>query len=120
MAFHTYSYEAFMNNEFRGGRTFDCPIVPGVNNAGCSLTGEQILSSVSIPDNSYAFNMGILTVMLAGYRILFYLTLKYKAWKESGAQFKGMTEEDREKSLRNHNAVRPLAWLPYRAPRFRC
>jgi hypothetical protein len=86
ISFQTYSYQAFMINEFQGNRTFECPcaIMPGGCGGPCRYSGEQVLAQASIPDRSFAFLMGMLTVMVAGYRILFALALTWQEVRRRG------------------------------------
>lgn len=87
-----------MNNEFEGGRSFECPcsIQPGgcpasLGGDACRISGEVILKTQGIRDKSFAFNIGILALMVGGYRIILVLYLKFQEMrrKQSGPKQSG-------------------------------
>lgn len=61
---------------------------PGGCGFNCVYTGEDVLAFNGIRDNSYAFNIGILTLMLGGYRLLLVGALMFQEMrrKASGAR----------------------------------
>ncbi|CAB9519975.1 Putative white-brown complex homolog protein 30 [Seminavis robusta] len=73
VAFHTYSWRTFMDNEFRG-RTFDSELFP---------TGEAVLKAFEIDDVNKTFDM----IVLVGYAgvihlvSFFVLVVKYNFFK---------------------------------------
>ncbi|CAG9466909.1 unnamed protein product [Pedinophyceae sp. YPF-701] len=95
LAFHSYSFQAAMVEEFTGGdrggqAVWGCPcaVDPTMRAteacASCSMTGEQVLSAFQITDIGYGINVLILIVMCVVYRVGFLLLAKRAEMKRAG------------------------------------
>eukprot|EP01025_Chloroclados_australasicus_P007707 TRINITY_DN1255_c0_g2_i1.p1 TRINITY_DN1255_c0_g2~~TRINITY_DN1255_c0_g2_i1.p1 ORF type:complete len:648 (-),score=54.65 TRINITY_DN1255_c0_g2_i1:460-2403(-) len=84
IAYHTYSFSGFMNNEFRDTYGWACPCsiqyLPDGSNAceDCTQDGDGVLESWQIPDRKKYLDLGILIGMIVVYRFIFYGMLKLK------------------------------------------
>ena len=84
IAFHTFSFTGFMENEFQGGQQFQCPpSFSGQVDPNCFVSGEQVLAYYEIMD----INKWVCFVILIGnmvfYRTMCWATLKLKeSWSK--------------------------------------
>lgn len=83
IAYHTYSFSGFMFNEFSGNQVWQAPCAaqqqcpPGQD----TVDNAFVLSYYEVLDINKWVNLAILAGMAFFYRILFFLTLKYKESK---------------------------------------
>lgn len=73
IAYHTYSFRAFMIQEFEGRDGFACPCTASPRGCpegeeDCTMTGEEVLEMYAMEDQPYGQDMGILIAWAVGYR----------------------------------------------------
>ncbi|PSC72150.1 ABC transporter G family member 11-like [Micractinium conductrix] len=83
LAYHTWSFTGFMQNEFKGTTGWGCPPgIDGLPQAGCPpLDGQAVLTYYDIMNVDKWVCLAILAGMAAFYRTLFFLVLKLKERK---------------------------------------
>lgn len=74
IAYHTYSFTGFMRNEFGADTKWGCPDA----SVDCTRTGTEVLAYYEIMDIDKWVCLAILAGMAAGYRVLFFATLKFR------------------------------------------
>ena len=69
ISFHAYAYEIFMDNDLKDNYNVDI---------GGTGSGNEVLKDFGMNDADIGFDFGVLCIMIAVYRIIFYILLKFK------------------------------------------
>ena len=83
MAYHTWAFTGFMQNEFKGTTEWGCPTGGAIGTAACptGVDGAGVLDYYEIMDVDKWVVLAILAAMAAFYRVVFLLTLHVKERK---------------------------------------